>query len=44
MIKTKHVKIKQNLYRMIYQDSGAQIFTEYPTHDILLTINVPEFN
>jgi len=44
MIKTKHVKTKQNLYRMIYQDSGAQMFTANPTHDILLTINVPDFN
>ena len=24
---------------MIYQDSGAQIFTANPTHDILLTVN-----
>ena len=38
-----HVKIKQNLYRMIYQDSGAQNFTINPTYDIKLTVNFPGF-
>ena len=44
MIKTEHVGIKQNLYRMINKDCVAQIFIVKPTHDILLTVNFPEFN
>ena len=44
MIKTKHVKIKHNLYGTIRNDYGAQIFTVTPTHDVLPTVNFPVFN
>ena len=44
MIKTKHVKINYNLYRMIHTNSRAQIFTVTPTHDILPTVKFPGVN
>ena len=43
MIKPENDMIKQHLYRIIHNDSGAQIFTVTPTHDILPTVNFPEF-
>jgi hypothetical protein len=44
IIKIEHVRIKLNLYRMIYNDSGAQVFTVNTTHDNPSTMILPELN
>ena len=38
ILKTEHVKIKLDIYRIIYKDSGAQIFIVNPTHGTLRTV------
>jgi len=42
ILKAEHVKIKIDLYRTIYMDSGAQMFTVHSTHDTLRTLILPE--
>ena len=44
MIKTKHVKTIHNLYRMIPNVFGTQIFTGTNKNDILLPVMFTGFN